>query len=218
MKILLLGATGKTGKLVIEEALKRGHDIVAIARVPGKLIGYNIKIIQGTPYEFEIVEKAISGCDAVINLLDVSRNSPNPWSRLISPKDLISHSAGNAIKAMEERGIKRFIALSTIGAGSSWKTAPLILRFIVSVSNMKYAFRDLGRQEELLEMSDLDYTICRAPKLTDEKKGVGYEATTRKIDPLTNRLNRVFAAAYCLELIETNHHLRETINLTNKFV
>jgi putative NADH-flavin reductase len=216
MKILLLGATGKTGKLLIDEATKRGHTIVAIARVPGKLIGYSLKIVQGTPYDYETVERAVTGCDAVINLLDVSRKTSNPFAKLISPKDLISRSAGNAIKAMEAEGISRFIALSTIGAGYSWKTAPLILRFFVSISNMKYAFRDLGRQEALLEHSTLDYTICRAPKLTDEKKGTGYRITTEDVSPLTSRLSRIFAAACCLNLIENNDHLKETINVINR--
>jgi len=41
MKILLLGATGRTGMHIIEEALKRGHKISAIARDPEKLKNYN---------------------------------------------------------------------------------------------------------------------------------------------------------------------------------
>jgi putative NADH-flavin reductase len=120
MKILLLGSTGRTGKLVIEEAIRRGHKISAIARDPEKLKDYQIDITLGTPYDFETVEKAISGCEAVINTLNVSRKSDNPWAGLVSPKNLISKSATNAVTAMKEEGIKRFIALSTIGAGSSW--------------------------------------------------------------------------------------------------
>jgi len=167
MKILLLGATGRTGKLVIEEAIRRGHKISAIARDLEKLKDYQIDITQGTPYDYNTVEKAFSGCEAVINTLNISRKTENPWSRLTAPKDLISRSATNAISAMERAGIKRFIALSTIGAGSSWRKAPLILKLIVSTSNLKYAFRDHGTQESMLKNSDMDYTICRAPMLTN---------------------------------------------------
>jgi hypothetical protein len=85
MKILLLGATGRTGKFVIEEAIRRGHKISAIARSPEKLKNYQIDITQGTPYDFETVEKAISGCEAVINTLNISRKSDNPWAGLASP-------------------------------------------------------------------------------------------------------------------------------------
>jgi putative NADH-flavin reductase len=51
MKILLLGATGRTGKLIIAEAVKRGHKISAIARDPEKLKEFKIEITQGTPYD-----------------------------------------------------------------------------------------------------------------------------------------------------------------------
>jgi putative NADH-flavin reductase len=104
MKILLLGATGRTGKFIIEEAIKRGHRISAIARNPEKLKGFDIDITLGTPYNCETVEKAITGCEAIINTLNVSRKSDNPWAPLAAPKDMISKSASNAIKAMEKVG------------------------------------------------------------------------------------------------------------------
>lgn len=220
LKIVVLGATGRTGKLVIEKAISRGHEVIAIARDAVKLSGYNVRIVHGTPYDYATVERAVTGCDAVINLLDVSRKTGSPWAKLTAPKDLISKSASNAVKAMERQGVKRFIALSTIGAGRSWKTAPLLLKFVVATSNMKYAFQDLGREEELLEESSLDYTICRAPKLTDKIYSDGGIAVTleeseQTINPLMSRLSRESAAEYCLMLVEKNCYCREVINLTN---
>jgi putative NADH-flavin reductase len=78
MKILLLGATGRTGKYIIEEALKRGHLISAIARDPDKLKDYKIEITQGTPYDYDTVERAMTGCEAVINTLNVSSSTCSP--------------------------------------------------------------------------------------------------------------------------------------------
>ena len=116
-------------------------------KTPSIKCGYlNDWIVYG-----ETVEKAINGCDAVINTLNVSRKSDNPWAPLAAPKDMISKSASNVLKAMEKVGIKRFVALSTIGAGRSWKTTPINLKFIVSFSNLKVAFQDHGKQEEILE-------------------------------------------------------------------
>lgn len=216
MKILLLGATGRTGKHIIAEALKRGHKIVAIARNPQKLKDYNIEIIQGTPYDFETVEKAIAGCEAVINTLNVSRKTDNFWAPLAAPKDLISKSASNAVKAMEKAGIKRFIALSTTGAGRSWKHIPVILKVIVSISNLKHAFTDHGKQEEILENSNMDYTICRAPMLSTKINDTGATATAEGIKPASMYLSRNSAAEFFLDIIENNQHIRETISLSNK--
>jgi hypothetical protein len=90
---------------------------------------------------------------------------------------MISKSASNAIKAMGKAGMKRFVALSTIGAGRSWKKTPGILKFIVSISNLKHAFSDHGKQEKIPENSSLDYTICRAPMLSAEINTTGAVAT-----------------------------------------
>jgi len=216
MKILLLGATGRTGQQIIEEALKRGHEISAIARDPEKLKDFDIEVTEGTPYDYQTVEKAISGCEAVINTLNVSRKSDNPWAPLRSPKDMISKSALNTQQAMEKSGIKRFVALSTIGAGRSWKTSPAILKFLVSVSNLKVAFRDHGKQEEILENSSLDYTVCRAPMLSDEMNNTGAIATQEGEKPANRYLSRNAAAKYFLDIIENNTHLRETVSLSNR--
>jgi uncharacterized protein YbjT (DUF2867 family) len=216
MKILLLGATGRTGKHIIEEAIKKGHQISAIARNPEKLKDYKADITQGTPYDFETVVKAIAGCEAVINTINVSRKSDNPWAPLTAPKDMISKSAVNAVKAMEKAGIKRFVALSTIGAGRSWKNIPLILKIIVSVSNLRFAFRDHGRQEEILEKSSVDYTICRAPMLSAEINDKGAVAVPENVKPPSRLLSRNSAAEFFIDIIENNKFIRETVNLTNK--
>ena len=216
MKILLLGATGRTGKHIIEEAVKRGHKISAIARNPEKLKDFTIDITQGSPYDYETVENAITGCEAVINTLNVSRKSDNPWAPLAAPKDMISKSASNAIKAMGKIGIKRFVALSTLGAGRSWKNIPFILKLIVSASNLKYAFRDHGKQEELLENSSVDYTICRAPMLSDKRNDRGTVSTREGTPPASRVLDRNSAAEFFLDIIENNEHIRETISLSNK--
>jgi putative NADH-flavin reductase len=216
MKILLLGATGRTGVQIIAEAIKRGHKISAIARDPEKLKGFNIEITRGTPYDYETVEKAITGCEAVINTLNVSRKSDNPWAPLKAPGDMISKSASNAVTAMEKNGIKRFVALGAIGAGRSWKKAPGILRFIVSITNLKYAFQDHGKQEEILENSTLDYTICRAPMLSVKINSTGALATPEDQKPATMVLSRNSAAEFFIRIIENKEHIRETINLSNK--
>jgi uncharacterized protein YbjT (DUF2867 family) len=216
MKILVLGSTGRTGIEIIKEALKRGHKVSAIARNPEKLEDFDIDITEGTPYDYETVQKAITGCDAVINTLNVSRKSDNPWARLAAPSDLISKSADNALKAMDKNGLKRFVALSTIGAGRSWKTSPGILKFMVSVSNLKYAFQDHGKQEEILEKSDTDYTICRAPMLSTKKNESGAVATPEGTKPANKVLSRNSAAEFFLNIIENGAYIRNTMSISNK--
>jgi putative NADH-flavin reductase len=216
MKILLHGASGRTGKHIIKEATKRGHTIAAIVRNPDKLKDFDAQIIQGTPYEYTTVEKAISGCDAVINTLNVSRKSDNPWAPLVAPKDLISKTASNSLQAMRKEGIKRFVALSAIGAGRSWKNIPFILKIIISISNMRVAYSDHDRQENILESSDLDYTICRAPLLSNTLNKTGAVATPENVKPQSPVLSRNSAAEFIIDIIENNMHIREAVSVSNK--
>lgn len=215
MKILILGATGRTGKLIIEAALHKGHQVVAIARHPDKLDYPGIDIREGTPYDFATVEKAVAGCDAVVNTLNVSRKSDNPWAPLAAPKDLISVSASHALRAMEKAGVKRFVALSTIGAGRSWNSSPLVLKLIVTLSNLKYAFADHGRQEALLENSPVDYTICRSPMLTNEISDSPAMATPESEPPKGMKLSRKAAAEFMVRIIENKQYIRQTVNVAN---
>ena len=216
MKILILGATGRTGKLIIEEALKQNHQVAAIARDSEKLAAYEIDIFHGTPYDEETVAKAIKGCEVVINTLNVSRKFDNLWALLRVSKDLISKSAENALKAMSQEGINRFVALSTLGAGRSWKKSPFILKAIVSYSNMKTAFLDHGKQEEILENSNADYTICRAPMLTLKPDENGAVAVPEGEKPKSMTLSRQAAAVFFISIIEEKKHIRQTITVTDK--
>ena len=169
MKILLFGSTGRTGKLILQKALNDGHEVTAIVRDPLKLKGLDAKIIQGTPYDKETVNKAMINCDVVISTLNVSRVSDNPWAKLRSPKDMISKSIQNALDAMKKNGVKRIIVMGVLGAGESKAKMPYIFKLVVNYSNLKYAFDDHTRQEELLTKSDREWTVIRLPMLTEEE-------------------------------------------------
>lgn len=102
-----------------------------------------------------------------------------------------------------------------MGAGSSWRTSPVVLKIIVSVSNLKYAFSDHGKQEAILQNSDIDYTICRAPMLSNEINTKGVVAVKEGEKPPVMVLSRNSAAEFFIDIIENNKNIKETINLSN---
>ena len=124
MKILILGITGRTGILAAEEAVKRGHQVVGIARNPDKVNVKGVEVIAGTPYDFGTVQKAISGCDAVIGVLSSFPSSQGLFGKIKSPLDVMSVSMKNTIKLMEEKGIKRIVLMTALGVGDSEKEVP----------------------------------------------------------------------------------------------
>jgi len=90
------------------------------------------------------------------------------------------------------------------------------LKLIVSLSNLKYAFLDHGKQEEILQNSSLEYTICRAPMLSSEKSTKGAVAVSEGDNPPKMVLSRNSAAEFFIKIIENKEHIREVVNFSNK--
>ena len=216
MKILVLGATGRTGRLILEKAVNDNHEVTAIVRDPSKINRTGSKIIQGTPYDADTVSAAMDNCEALICTLNVSRVSDNPWARLSAPKDMISRSIQNSLEAMTVHGTKRIISLSTLGAGDSWNKMPFILKFFVTVSNLRIAFRDHTRQEELIARSDRDWTVIRLPMLTDEKGE--FETLVNNNDGvrLNKEINRESVARFVLSALREEKYYKKIIGISRK--
>jgi uncharacterized protein YbjT (DUF2867 family) len=215
VKLLVMGATGRTGKRIVALAPTKGHQVVAIARNPETIADLGAETIRGTPYDYETVRRAIAGCDAVVNVLNVSRTSDNPWAALRAPTDVISRSCANALKAMEEAGIRRYVTLSTVGAGESWRDVPLVLKLIVRFSNLRAAFDDHTVEETLLTRSSADYTIARAPMLNDEENHSGVMAVTPG-EKMKGFIDRQSVAEFLVSILENGQHSRQIIHISNR--
>ena len=217
MRILLFGATGRTGRLILQKAIKDGHKVTAIVRTPSKLKGLGAEIVEGTPYDKETIEKAIDNCDAVISTLNVSRTSDSPWAKLRSPKDMISHSIQNALETMREKRIKRIIVMSVLGAGESWNKMPFIFKLVVSSGNLRYAFKDHTKQEELLAASESNWTVIRLPMLTEEE-GERDVIVKRLNDntKLNRKITRESVARFILNILEDDSYYKTIVAVSNK--
>ena len=86
MNLLVLGATGNTGRQFVEMALERGHKIRAIVRKSADLEERNgLEVIQGDVLNPVLLRKAVNGMDAVVSCLGIRKENPSdPWSALLS--------------------------------------------------------------------------------------------------------------------------------------
>ena len=216
MKILLIGGTGRTGRLALQKAIDDKHEVTVIVRDPSKLNGINAKIIQGTPYDIDTVRSAVKDCEAVICTLNISRMSDSPWAKLRSPRDLISKSIENALAAMKENNIKRIISLSALGAGDSKEKMQFIFNLFVSISNLKYAYMNHTRQEELLAKSDTDWTAIRLPMLTNDQ-GEREILINRNDNVRLNRnINRESVARFILSILSEEKYFKTIVGVSYK--
>src|SRR6195952_3015039 len=138
MKILILGATGRTGRLIVEETLKQGYDLNVLVRDKNK-ISFNsksIKVYQGTPTRRTDLAVAMQGCDLIISALGIVRASDAPWSKLITAPNFISESIKNAIAEADQQKLNRLITVSAWGVGETKKDIPFWLRWLIDYTNM----------------------------------------------------------------------------------
>jgi putative NADH-flavin reductase len=148
MKLLVIGSTGRTGKLVVEQGLQRGHEITAFARRPQELTNVDKlhALVQGDATNLTDVLKAVQGQDAVISAVGTSA------------------IAENLILAMRETGVRRLVMTSSRSVVATKPKLPVKLAWMV----FHEAYADLARAEGMLEISGLDWSIGRATMLTDK--------------------------------------------------
>ena len=160
MRLLVFGASGKTGHELVREAVDRGHTVTAFVRTPGKLAitGSSVRVLEGNVADSAAVTAAIAGHDAVVSALGVSKP-------LTHDADVIA-GIRNIIGAMEEHGVRRLIYLSFIGVRESRAAVGFVLRYIAPIP-LRHEIADHEVKESLIRSSRLDWTIVRPPKLTN---------------------------------------------------
>ena len=153
MNLVVLGASGATGRLVVDQALAAGHTVTALVRSPGKLTRAhsNLRVLEGQATDTSAVSKALDGADAVISTLG-------------GKPPVISDSTRAIVAAARVTGVSRVVVLSTFAAERDRLDAPTRLLTGIGMSAM---LKDKGAGEEMLRRSDLDWTIVYASILSD---------------------------------------------------
>ena len=184
MRLLVFGASGKTGHELVREAIERGHTVTAFIRTPEKLkiTGSSVRILRGNVADSAAVADAIPGHDAVVSALGVSKP-------LTHDADVIA-GIQNIVSAMEEHGVRRLIYLCFIGVRDSRAAVGFVLRYIATIP-LRHEIADHEVKESLIKSSRLDWTIVRPPKLTNGPATSRYRSgdniTTWKPVPLLSR-------------------------------
>ena len=167
MKVLVFGANGATGRLVVDEALAEGHRVSAFVRGASAPFPDDVRVITGDATDMRAVRTAMPGHDAVICTLGV-RNA-------LRSGRLIERSLGEIVPAMELAEAPRLIVMSALGVGATFAQAPLVPRILYRVM-LSDIFADKQRGERMVEASILDWTIVHPPLLTDGPLTGAYRA------------------------------------------
>jgi|AntAceMinimDraft_5_1070358.scaffolds.fasta_scaffold09663_2 uncharacterized protein YbjT (DUF2867 family) len=216
MRILLLGATGRTGKHVLSYALEKGYDVSCLVRKPERLTQHpSLSIFEGNPTNPKDLQKAMEGCQAIISVLNISRTSDFPWAKLRTPKTFLSDSMSNIINQVTNHNIKRIVLCSAWGVGETKKDIPFWFRWTIDCSNIKYAYLNHERQENLLRKTGLGYTIVRPVGLTNFNKKLGVRESESNQPKPNLLISRKAAARFMVDSLEREEIQGKTIAISN---
>ena len=150
MKIAVIGATGNAGSRIVEEALKRGHEVTAIARNPEKLGGARPNLVpkKGDAHNPDALAKLLAGHDLVISAVRFVASDPN-----------------KLIEAVKKSGVPRYLV---VGGAGSLEVAPG--KALVDTPNFPAAARpEASRGRDFLNLlrqeRDLDWTMLSPSRL-----------------------------------------------------
>lgn len=168
MKILVVGATGKTGRKVVERLIAEGHEVTAFARRPEVLSDLSVRTYRGDACEAADVDGAVRGQDAVVVALGITENPLAVRLRGSTGTRIDVRSAGtrNVVAAMRRHGVKKLAVLSSYGVGESRDRLPFKWRMIFSLF-LKPQIADTEVQETIVRESDLEWTLVQPVGLTD---------------------------------------------------
>ena len=212
LKLLILGGTGRLGKELLVEAIKREHTVHALVRDTDRLPFHSDKLVpfKGNPNNREDLSIAIRSCHAVLSALNISRTSDFPWSKLRTPKDFLSQTIENLIILADENLIERVIICSAWGVGDSRKEIPFWFRWLIANSNIGPAYEGHEAQEERLKASQLKWTAVRPVGLTQATQAKVVLVSSQGHPKPNLTISRRNVARFMLDILEQERFVGQT--------
>ena len=202
-RVLVVGATGGTGRQLVTQALDRGYAVTALVRDPSRLrVDHaQLTVIQGDVLDEGSVEAAMRGQEAVLSALG--------HKRYFYPTRILSEGTRNILRAMETHGVQRLICETSLGIGDSAGRMGMYYTLFVIPAILPFYFWDKTRQERMIAESRAEWVIVRPGVLTNgPKRGRSRHGHHVGSFLLTVRISRADVADFMLYQLVSDTYLR----------
>jgi putative NADH-flavin reductase len=200
MKLVILGASGGVGRLLVEQAAKRGHDVRAVARESSAVTApAGVAVMKGDLESEAFLRECVRDRDVVLSALGLKLKGLAPWNAPERPT-FLRDSTDALLRAMKAEGVRRVCAVSSGGVGDSADIIPGFFKAFVAVTAMKRVFVELDAMEQRYFNSGLEHCVVRPSGLTDEP-ATGKVVVTKKFTGRAT-IPRADVAAYMLDQAE----------------
>jgi putative NADH-flavin reductase len=160
MKLIVFGSTGGIGRNIVEQALRAGHHVTAIARNPSAFTieHANLEIVKGDVFQPATFDKVMKEQSAVLSAIGISSTKQTT---------VYSEGVSNIVKAMQKNGVQRIICVSASAVVTSPRLSfPIRMMTKLLQKILKNMYSDLLKMEQVVKQTNLEWTVVRPPKLT----------------------------------------------------
>ena len=202
MNILVLGAAGGVGRLIVRQAVAHGHKVTAFVRDPGQAALEGAMVVRGDVLDVQALSNALPGQDAVVYAIGVKSTGPTT---------LFSQSTRFLLTAMEQQNVKRLVCITGIGAGETKGHGGFLYDHFIFPLFTKNRYADKELQEQLIRQSNLDWTIVRPAPFSEEKPSAPFQVLSEVGNAVLRKVSRAEVASFVLEELETRQYVRKTL-------
>jgi putative NADH-flavin reductase len=208
-RIILFGATGGTGKLVVEQALNAGFQVTVIVRDPFAftLRHPELNIIKGDVLQPNTFEEAMDGQDVVVSCIGARKRGPTK---------VYSKGVSNILETMQKKNISRLICLSAIAVvvppGSS-----MVMKFVIKNILQRLfgpMYTDMLLMEKILGESNINWTVIRAPWLRNSRYTGKYRISITEHLRNASKISRADLAHYIVKHLTDENIFKTRIEIS----
>lgn len=216
MHIVIFGATGLTGRCLVEQALDQGYDVTAFARNPASVTTQHarLSVVKGDVFHPATVQEAVANQEAVLCTIGGHDRLRVALSGHHREPGLCAIGTRNILEAMKTFGVSRLICLSAWGIGDSKGRVPVIFRNIIFPLLMKEEYEDKEAQEQLIRQSTLDWTIVRPSRLTKGPRTGNYRMKSSLEFSLQSSISRADVADWMLQQLTDRTFQQKCLELS----
>jgi len=217
MKVLVVGATGGSGRAAVGELLRRGHEVTAFSRHASRLVAGTsgrVRAIDGDATDPVDVDRAVCGQDAVIVTLGISENPLRVRLRGASgtPTDVRSRGTRTVMEAMRRHGVRRLVVQTSYGVGATRDRLAAPQRLIFWLL-LRPQIADTERQDGDVRASGLDWINVQPVNLTDDDlPGLPFASTSSEVRSI--KVARARVGRFLAESIEGSAYIGQTVALS----
>ncbi|WP_420621729.1 NAD(P)-dependent oxidoreductase [Candidatus Poriferisodalis sp.] len=203
MRVIIFGATGKTGQHAVRCALDGSHTTTAFGRSVDRLSAESaLTLTRGDVFDAEVVSDAVAGHDAAIVCLG---------STSLKDRTTLTRGTEHIVNAVDRHGVGRLVVVSAAGVGESWAQIPWSSKLMFKTM-LRNLFADHQAQEEVVRESAANWTVVRSAVLSDkhEPRAVSASNTDK-----TSRIHRAALAGFLVDQLGDSAYSRQAITVTS---